>query len=177
MVSMSAYDKNAGDDDSFPQLTASHSEAGIHGLMAAVASNYVKLLKKVVLPKLDLPKTYTVRDLQIISTLHESAKPLTSTDIFRRTNLDPATVTRSTKQMVSDEFLSVEENEADSRSRFLSLTPSGRNLAKNYNSKCNELFESKDLSIASPSLEDLQSLERSLKSLQNRVRILSLKNF
>lgn len=165
------------DDNEFPQLTASLSEAGIHGLMAAVASNYVKLLKRVVLPQLDLPKSFTVRDMQIISTLHESAKPLTSSAIFRRTHLDPATVTRSTKQLAAGGFINVKDNEADSRSRYLSLTDSGRDLARRYNEKCSILFESRDLSISAPSLEELDRLEKNLKSLQNRVRILGLKNF
>ena len=174
---MSSSDVRSDGNDEFPQLTASLSEASIHGLLAAVASNYVKLLKRVVLPQLDLPKSYTVRDLQIISTLNESAKPLTSSAIFRRTHLDPATVTRSTKQLVSDGYVFMQDNEADSRSRFLSLTPEGRDLARRYNNKCRILFESKDLSITAPSLEDLDRLEKNLKSLQNRVRILSLKNF
>lgn len=164
-------------DNDFPQLTASLSEAGIHGIMAAVASDYVKLIKKTVMPQLDLPKSYTVRDLQIINTLHASARPLTSTDVFRRTFLDPATVTRSTKQMISDGYILAEENETDSRSRYLSLTKTGLALARDYNDKCRALFESKDLTISAPSLEDLENLERTLKSLQNRVRILSLKNF
>lgn len=175
---MSLFDVRPGiDDDEFPQLTASLAEAGIHGILAAVASDYVKLIKKAVLPDMGLPKSYTVRDMQIVSTLHASAKPLTSTDIFRRTDLDPATVTRSTKQLISEGYLGVEDNEADSRSRFLFLTKSGRDLARNYNAKCRELFESKDLSISAPSLQELESLERTLKSLQNRIRILSLKKF
>lgn len=175
---MSLFDVRPGiDDDEFPQLTASLAEAGIHGILAAVASDYVKLIKKVVLPEMNLPKSYTVRDMQIISTLHASARPLTSTDIFRRTDLDPATVTRSTKQLVAAGHVGVEENEADSRSRFLFLTKSGRDLARHYNAKCRDLFESKDLSITSPSLQDLEALEKTLKSLQNRVRILSLKKF
>lgn len=175
---MSLFDVRPGiDDDEFPQLTASLAEAGIHGILAAVASDYVKLIKKVVLPDMQLAKSYTVRDMQIISTLHESAKPLTSTDIFRRTDLDPATVTRSTKQLVADGYLGVQDNESDSRSRYLFLTATGRDLARDYNQKCRTLFESKDLSISSPSLQELESLEKNLKSLQNRVRILSLKKF
>lgn len=175
---MSLFDMRPGiDDDEFPQLTASLVEAGIHGILAAVASDYVKLIKKAVLPEMKLPKSYTVRDMQIISTLHASAKPLTSTDIFRRTDLDPATVTRSTKQLVTDGYVDVEDNEADSRSRFLFLTKTGRGLARNYNAKCRDLFESKDLSISAPNLQDLESLEKTLKSLQNRIRILSLKKF
>jgi len=174
---MSIYDDKSETDDDFPQLTASLAEAGLHGLMSAVASNYVKLLKTAVMPQMSLPKSYTVRDLQIISTLHASAKPLTSTDIFRRTFLDPATVTRSTKQLISDGYIAAEDNASDSRSRFLSLTKAGREIARLYNQKCQVLFESKDLSISGPSLENLESLERTLKSLQNRVRILKLKNF
>ncbi len=164
-------------DNDFPQLTASLAEAGIHGLLTAVGSDYVKLLKKTVLPQLNLPKPYTVRDLQILNTLYTSAKALTSTDVFRRTFLDPATVTRSTKQMINDGFILAEENESDSRSRFLTLSKSGRTLARTYNEKCQALFESKDLTISAPALQDIEKLERSLKSLQNRVKILSLKNF
>jgi len=175
---MSLFDVRPGiDDDDFPQLTASLAEAGIHGLLAAVASDYVKLLKKTVLHEMALSKSYTVRDMQIISTLHASAKPLTSTDIFRRTNLDPATVTRSTKQLIADGYLASEENESDSRSRFLFLTQTGRELARSYNEKCRTLFESKDLSISAPTLPELEALEKNLKSLQNRIRILSLKKF
>lgn len=174
---MSLYDKRSDVEDDFPQLTASLAEASLHGLLSSVGSDYVKLLKKTVLPQLNLPKGYTVRDLQIINTLYASAKPLTSTDVFRRTFLDPATVTRSTKLMIKDGFILAEDNEADSRSRFLSLSKSGRALARSYNEKCRGLFESKDLTISAPSLQDLEKLERSLKSLQNRVKILSLKTF
>lgn len=175
---MSLFDVRPGiSNDQFPRLTASLAEAGIHGLLAAVASDYVKLLKKTVLQDMGLPKSYTVRDMQIISTLHASAKPLTSTDVFKRTNLDPATVTRSTKQLIADSYLGTEENETDSRSRYLFLTDTGRELARSYNEKCRTLFESKDLSITAPSLQELEDLEKNLKSLQNRIRILSLKKF
>ena len=164
-------------ESSFPQLNASLAESNLHALMSSVASSYVKLLKKTVLPQLNLSKTYTIRDLQVLGTLHESAKPLTSTDVFKRTGLDPATVTRSTKLLTKDGFIEALENKADSRSRFLKLTPKGLELAQSYNEKCQHLFESRDLSIPAPSLEEVQSIERTLKSLQNRVRILTLKSF
>lgn len=175
---MSTHENQArGGDGSFPKLTASLAESNLHGLLSSVGSDYVKLLKKAVLPELDLPKSYTIRDLQVLGTLHESGKPLTSTDIFKRTGLDPATVTRSTKLLVKDGYFEQKENEADSRSRFLALTAKGLDLAHSYNKKCQFLFESQDLSISGPSLEEIQALERTLKSLQNRVRILRLKKF
>lgn len=175
---MSSLDNRIrGNDGNFPQLNASLAESNLHGLMSSVGSAYVKLLKKTVLPELSLPKSYTIRDLQVLGTLHESPKSLTSTDIFKRTGLDPATVTRSTKLMIKDGYVGSHDNEADSRSRFLTLTDKGLELAQSYNEKCQRLFDSKDLSIPGPSLEDIQILERTLKSLQNRVRILRLKNF
>jgi len=169
---------NTGDGEKkYPQLNASLAEANLHALMSALASDYVKLLKKSVLPDLGLPKKYTIRDMQILSALFESGKPLTSTDIFKRTGLDPATVTRSTKILIADGYLESSENREDSRSRYLHLTNSGESLADKYHSGCEKLFESKDLSIAAPTLDEFQSIEKMLKSLRNRVRILNLKKF
>ncbi len=175
---MSTYDtRSSGLNNDFPQLNASLAESNLHALMSTVASGYVKLLKRAVLPELDVPDRYTIRDLQVLGALHESPKPLTSTDIFRRTGLDPATVTRSTKLLVKDGYINSHENQADSRSRFLTLTEKGLDLARDYNAKCEELFASKDLAIDGPSLDEIQSIERTLKTLQNRVRILKLKKF
>lgn len=175
---MSSFDtRTAEKNGDFPQLNASLAESNLHALMSSVASAYVKLLKRTVLPELDLPRSYTIRDLQVLGALHESPKPLTSTDIFKRTGLDPATVTRSTKLLSSDGYIDTHENHADSRSRFLTLTQKGLDTARAYNEKCEGLFDSKDLSIPGPSLDEIQALERTLKTLQNRVRILKLKRF
>jgi len=175
---MSLFNARPGiDDDDFPQLTASLAEANIHALLSSVASSYVRLLKKTVMPVMELPKEFGVRDMQILATLYESARPLTSTDIFKRTGLDPATVTRSTKNLIRSEYIYASENEVDSRSRFLHLTETGLAIAKTYNAACQKLFASDDLTINAPSLEKLQSLERTLKSLQSRIKILSLKSF
>ncbi|NNE57362.1 MAG: winged helix-turn-helix transcriptional regulator [Hellea sp.] len=175
---MSLFDVKSGiekssDSESFPLPV----EARFHAVLSGLASDYVRLIKKTVLPKLDMPSAYTIRDVQVLAAIRDSGGPCTSSEVFRATGLDPATVTRAVKNLVSDNFVVSTENAGDSRSRFLNLTDTGRDLADQFLEGCQNLFESDELAISKPNSDEWASLFRQLKRLSNRVQILTLKNF
>ena len=175
---MSLFDENAGTKDRVnSQLLMLPMEARIHASLAELASNYVKLIRKAILPKLDLPKGYSIRDVQVLSVIGGAKGPVTSSQIYRSTGLDPATVTRSVKTLSDHGHISVFDNEEDSRSRLLKLTNEGQSLSDRYTQSCQKLFASEDLNIPNVSNEDFVDLQNMLNKLKTRVRILDLKSF
>ena len=165
------------EDSGEKKLSASGLEARIHAELSSVASDYVKLIKEVVLAGLNVPSKYTIRDLQVLGAIGDSQGRITSSDIFKSTGLDPATVTRSAKTLISAGHVNSIENEKDSRSRYLELTSEGHSLYTAYYEACDTLFSSEDLSISGPSALELERLIAVLKRLKTRIQILRLKNF
>ncbi len=115
-------------------------EAHFHAVCAAVAADYVKLIKDSVLPAIGADKDFSVRDMQVLSYVNESATPITAADIVKISGLDPATVTRSVRSLSNKDYLTTLPNEKDSRSRILVLTKTGEDLAEKYAQECREIF-------------------------------------
>lgn len=153
------------------------NEAKLHGQLSALAASYVRLIKETVLTKLEIEHSYSIRDFQVLVTLSEASPTTTASDVFKSTGLDPATVTRSVKALIAHEHLTVSENDLDSRSRYLHLTNTGQALADEYKQACEEVFHSEAFSMPGLSNQEVLALQKTLRQLDQRVKILRLKNF
>lgn len=147
-------------------------EAEIHVFCAAIAADYVKFIKAHVLARLDIPPKYTIRDLQVMTDIYDSDHLLTSADIVKNSNLDPATVARSVKTLKEFGHLETFRNQEDSRSRFLSPTPKGQALAEDYIANCTDVFSQEGLSRQSQGASEIAALLDILKSYHSKVTTL-----
>ncbi len=148
-------------------------EAKLHGLFSALSTDYARLIKERILVKINCPKNYKIRDFQVLSAIYSSSKTMTASDVYRGTGLDPATVTRSVKLLKDNGHLDVEENEADTRSRFLVKTQKGEDLANSYGEACADVFVPN--SETSPFLindKELKAVTSMLIMLRQRVNVL-----
>lgn len=148
-------------------------EANLQGLCAALATDYARLIKERVLTRIDNPVPYKIRDFQVLMAIYNAKEVLTASHIYKSTGLDPATVTRSVKLLTLHGHLMAEENEADTRSRFLLKTDKGEQLAKAYRQACRDIFipktEGSPFAVADTELSALMS---ALVVLRQRVNIL-----
>lgn len=174
---MSLFEIRPGVEGPSSPKSVMPEEAVLHAYFSTLSSEYIKLIKDFALDKLDMPEKYSIRDVQVIMVAYEAQGPVTSSQVFKSTGLDPATVTRSVKKLVSDGYFNIRNNEQDSRSRFLDLTKKGHTLATTYKEACVELFKGQSLSIPGPTEREFRDLRDQLKKLRHRVKILRLKNF
>lgn len=156
------------------ELYALPEEANIHALCAAIAADYVKFIKKNVLQNLVIPENYTIRDLQVLMGIFKSNISVTSANIVRDSGLDPATVARSVKALKKHGYVETQPSPKDSRSLLLTLTPKGRDLAKDYINASRAAFEHKGLGSTNMFSSEMGVISQLLRDFRNHSRKLRL---
>lgn len=117
-------------------------EAQLHILCSQVATDYVRYVKDNVMPQLDIPKDYTIRDIQILTTIYENSGNVTSAMVARENGLDPSTLTRSVKSLKRDGFVETISKPGNKR-QFLTVTDKGETLGLDIRESTEEAFSRK----------------------------------
>ncbi len=105
-------------------------EALFHVLCTHIANDYIKYIKAQVMTQLDIPKTYKIRDIQILSAIYEYTGNITSAIIARDNSLDPSTLTRSVKTLTKDGYVETRTAHNNLNRRILSVTEKGEKLGR-----------------------------------------------
>lgn len=96
-----------------------------------------------------------------------SHSPMTMTDLAEAIHRDPSTVTTLVKKLAQQEFIELNENPQDSRSRLVSLTPKGKVLHNEFVGISKKLMQNTWQGITGEEREQFRSiLDQIIKNFQ-----------
>lgn len=101
-------------------------------LAAQISANYLKFIKDRIIPELGEFSNIPLRELRTLMAIAQINGPVKGTQISRILSYDPASVTRSTKWLIKNDFISKEDNHRDARSAFFILSRKGVRLSELY---------------------------------------------
>lgn len=130
----------------------------VQAMAEKIDSDYLYVVKKMVLPQLGDIAPVGLKEVRILSALLFYDKPLAPINIVSILRFDPATVTRSSILLEDQRMIDRHENVIDGRGILMTLTDKGAALAQKYIDTVQEVFG--ELENEMPvSLEDSTKLE------------------
>lgn len=110
-------------------------------LSSQIFENYTHIVRKHVLPYLQLRDGLGLRELRIINCLFKHDYGLQAAEVARIMCIDPATVSRAGSILMKKAMLTKEPCTEDARSAVLVLTNKGREVAEEYVNVSSRVFE------------------------------------
>ena len=101
-------------------------------LSAQISANYLKFIKDRIIPELGEFSNIPLRELRTLIAISHFDEPIKGTQISKMLSYDPASVTRSTKWLIENDFISTSDNPKDARSIFYGLSETGIKLSELY---------------------------------------------
>ena len=138
-------------------------------LSAQISANYLKSIKARVIPELGEFSSSPLRELRTLMTIAHFADPITGSRISRLLSYDPATVSRSTKWLIENDLVTVNDNTNDARSVLYGLTPKGVELSDLYRDLSRQsIAELNELDPDQPSRKEILKALSVLEKVRNR---------
>lgn len=154
--------------------TYEHQDIAFQLFCSQIESDYTTILRRDILPQLDVSDSIRLREMRTLMTLDYLAKPASCTQIADFLRFDRGTVSRAVKNLKLSGYVKRQPGREDRRSPPLIITKSGKLLAKNYQSLTSDHFStlSKAAEVTFSKKESKVALETLFK-LRNRARELA----
>lgn len=148
---------------------ADYADIAFQVLSAQISSNYLKFIKSRIIPELENSSDAPLRELRTLMTISHYASPIPGSQIARLLNYDPATVTRSTRWLIENNFIVAKENELDARSILYGMTPTGLRLSDEYRAVAfDAIQELNEVDPEQPRKKDILNALSVLEKVRNR---------
>lgn len=99
-------------------------------LAEQISKDYTEVLKLIVVPAVKALYDLKLREVRLVMGLGKSREAISASELADQLRQDPSTVTRSLIILVRGGFVTTVENEADGRSKMISLTDKGQAAAR-----------------------------------------------
>ena len=141
-------------------------------LATQISGNYLKFIKSQLTPKMGKYADIPMRELRTIMCIAQYEEPISGGWIARILGYDPATVTRSTRSLIADDFIYTKTCPYDARSTLFGLKTLGADVARVYRNKAKkEIAVLDDVDPDAPSKEEIAQALDVLVRIRNRSRI------
>lgn len=101
-------------------------------LSAQISSNYLKFIKDRIIPELGEFSNIPLRELRTLIAISHFHEPIKGKRIAKMLSYDPASVTRSTRWLIENDFIITSDDPEDARSTFYGLSETGVKLSELY---------------------------------------------
>lgn len=109
---------------------AEYSDLHFLSLVEKIGADYVSVLKRDIIPQLDIATPLKIRELRVLLSLNDLNGECTSRDIAQDLRYDPATVSRAVKHLIEADYVIASPNEKDTRQLTLTLSDEGRDVVR-----------------------------------------------
>jgi DNA-binding MarR family transcriptional regulator len=151
-----------------------YSDLAFEFLAAEISGNYLKLIKTNLIPQLGEHAGFPLRELRTLMSIAYFDYAVTGAKIVRMLGYDPATVTRSTRWLIKENFVISEVNTEDARSVVYCLTEQGTEVAEKFRRvSIAETHKLDAADAASFSPEEVINALRIMTRIRNRSRLAS----
>jgi len=122
-----------------------------------ISEDYLAIIRKYVLPGLDTPKVFGIRELRTINCVYRHENDMTASLIATVLRYDPATITRAVNRLKQDGLVRTLENKYDARSAIIKTTEAGDKLTEQYKRRhhavLNQLSQMQDIHLSEHEVE------------------------
>ncbi len=137
------------------KFLAENSDLNFLTLAEQIYKDYLDTIKLVIVPTVGKTHKLKLREIRVLMSLGSSTSAVSASELAEQLRHDPSTVTRSLVILVRGNYIDTTENEADGRSKMISLTEKGKDVA----SECR-----KSLEAFLSNIDAADGLEDSLRS-------------
>lgn len=126
-----------------PSLSAnpeSYADTTFQALSEKIADDYDFIIKTCVIPSIGETHGLKLREIRVLACLAFYSADLTSAHIAAMLRYDPATVTRAIAKLEKANMVVKKDNKNDTRSFFLALTETGKELSQLYTWRVKTVF-------------------------------------